>query len=51
MANLFEIAALNWIKRSKSELRRKAKRFRNSTILEAIFWKSVAEMYGKQFTF
>jgi hypothetical protein len=35
MANLFEVAVLNWVNRSKSELRRKIKRFRSSTILEA----------------
>jgi hypothetical protein len=51
MTNLFEVAVLNWVERSKSELRRKTKRFRSSTILEAIFWKSVAEMYGKRFSF
>lgn len=51
MATLMEIAILNWVTRSSSELSRREKRFRNQTILELLFWKRVAEMYGKQFSF
>lgn len=51
MASLFEVAALNWVERSKSEMRRKRRRFRDSTIRDGIWWKAVAEMYGRRFTF
>jgi thiaminase len=51
MATLFEIAALNWVARSKRELARARKRFRNSTIYEAVFWKTVCEAYGHRFSF
>lgn len=51
MASLFEIAALNWVERSKSEMRRSKRRFRDSSIRDGLFWKRVAEMYGRRFTF
>jgi hypothetical protein len=51
MATLFEIAALNWVERSRSEMRRKSRRFRDSTIRDGLGWKRVAEFYGRQFTF
>ncbi|HEY9282339.1 MAG TPA: hypothetical protein VIP46_02695 [Pyrinomonadaceae bacterium] len=51
MATLFEIASLNWVERSRSELRRRdTKRFRDSTIRDALFWKRVAEFYGRKFS-
>lgn len=51
MATLFEIAALNWVERSRSEMRRERRRFRDSTIRDGIWWKGVAEFYGKKFSF
>jgi hypothetical protein len=51
LAQLWEVAALNWCARSKSELARPNKRFRRRTMTDMLFWVEFAERHGAKLSF